>query len=129
MADVSATTGVVWEDSTPFLMARIEGTDGDLITQADVSSIAYTSVDMHGDTTSAVSSGALVVAATVFDTLQTDSRWTVDSTGYNFGFLLPAACIPEGDRCYSIDVVLTMASGGSIPVVWKLTTKKRYKGS
>ena len=90
MANAVATKALVFKHGTLTMMARVVGEDAADIAQADVSSIIYTifalnEKDVNAETPvvnhTAVS---LTVASVVFDSLQTDARWTVDTTGYNF---------------------------------------------
>lgn len=72
--------GFVNEDSAFSVMQRLY-VDGALALQADFSSITYIIFNSAGATES---SGTLTVSSVVFDTVQTDARWTEDLTGYNF---------------------------------------------
>ncbi len=115
------TTTTIWEDSGAYLMSRILGSDGAAIQQADVSSIAYSVYDM--DDTSSPSTGSLTVANVVYDTLQTDARWTKDSTGYNFGWAAGASLFAGGDKVYTVEVAFTPASGEVYHVVFQVRTR------
>ena len=56
MADSSPITVNVWEDSSPFLMARITSpVDGTNLTSTGVASVAYTVYDIDGVTQTASS--------------------------------------------------------------------------
>jgi hypothetical protein len=82
-------------------MARIVGLDGEYVAQADISTITYEvweSVDSGG--TQIITSQSLTVSTVIYDTLQTDARWAVDDTGYNFRFDAPAASFPAGNKTY-----------------------------
>lgn len=100
---------VCFEDAGVTFLARIKGNDGSNITQASLSSIAYTVTDMADAST--VISGTLTISAVVFDALQTGARWTVDSTGYNFLWAAPATLAPTGGRKYRVELLFTPASG------------------
>jgi len=100
----------VIEDSGLRWMARILGNDGDAIVQADISAIVY-SVYNKADLTTATTTGTLTVSDVIFDTLQTDSRWGKDSTGYNFAWNVPASIFALGNVTYRIEVKLTPAAG------------------
>lgn len=105
-------TGVVIEDSGAFCMARVEGNDAANLTQAAVTSIFAVVLTLDGTVTTA--SHELVVADVIFDTLQTDDRWARangDSTGYNLGFVAPAAWFATGGIVNVIELTVTPAAG------------------
>lgn len=114
-------TGAVWEDSTPFLMARLVDIDNKVLTKDDVSSIACKVFDLDAAPQDEGTSVAVVKANVIFDTLQTGERWTADTTGYNFGHALPAARLSEGDHRYRIEYIFTLADETTFPVVYILT--------
>jgi len=111
----------IYEDSGAYLMARVLGGDGAAVQQADVSSIAYSVYDM--DDTSSPATGTLTVANVVYDTLQTDARWTKDSTGYNFGWAAAATLFPTGDKLYLAELLFTPASGEAYHLVFHVRTR------
>ena len=105
---------VVFEGAHAHIMGRLRDSDGSLITQATVSSIAWSIYD-HIAPTTVVASGTLTVADVVFDTLQVDARWTqenpLDSTGYNFRAVYAPTRFPRGGRTYRLEQALTLSSG------------------
>lgn len=130
-------TGIVVNRSGVTLMARLLGNLGTPITIATVASIAWKVSDLT--TGLAVASGTFTVATTVFDSLQMDSRWTLDNAnalgpdqryGYNFLAVLPAATfaatvltgqanLTPADRL-RCDVTFTPVSGEvfAVPFEW-----------
>jgi len=94
------------------ILARVHQ-DGDLITQAGITSIAYAVYDRSA---TLVGDGSLDVGDCVFDTLQTDLRWTVDRTGYNFLGVIPGELFETGGN-YTVTVVFTPADGSTFPIV------------
>ena len=78
------TTAIVTEDGAFSVMARVD-LDGAVASflQAAISSITLAVYDVS-DVSSTFATDTLTVSGVVFDTLQTDGRWNVDSTGYNF---------------------------------------------
>jgi hypothetical protein len=100
-------------------IARVVGLDGEVVVQADISSIALEVYDEDSDTpTTSVLSAVPVVASTIFDTLQVDSRWGEDDIGYNFRYaILASALTAVGGHTYRCEFLLTPSSGGPIPVV------------
>lgn len=113
----------VWEDNGFSLMDRLIGNDATDLTQAAVTSIAWSIYDL-ADATVAFATGTLTVATVVFNSLQTDARWTTDSTGYNFRWDVPATTLTGGDRVYKFEIKFTMTSGEPFHDVWEVTTKK-----
>ncbi len=104
----------VLEDSDFSLMFRVYGADAAAITRASLTSITYTVWDLDAtDPTSSVDSGTLTVADVVFDTLQSDDRWTTDDVGYNFRHDVADTVCSTGGHTYRIEHKFT-ASGGQI---------------
>ena len=106
MPSVGYIQGTVWEDTTPYLMARVVGATAEILTRSDISSVSYTVVDID-DNTTVVASGSPSKDTVFFNSLQTDARWTKDSTGYNFAFALPATALPNGQQTYVVDFQIT----------------------
>lgn len=69
---------------------------------------------------------ALTVSAVIFDTLQTDARWTIDSTGYNFRHTPGASNFASGDRRYRIEYVFDPVSGENFALVYHVTAMKLF---
>lgn len=109
------------------LMGRVEGDNGANVTQAAISSIAYSvgtlTVEDDGEETFAeTASGSLTVADVVFDTLQTDARWDRDATGYNFRWTAPGSLRPTAGDTYRFVVTMTQSGGGLIVCKWDVPT-------
>jgi len=114
MASPLLIKGSAYEDGGCSIMARITGTDGANIVQADVSAITLAVYDPTG--TVITPAPTVVVATSVFNTLQTDSRWTADSTGYNFRYDV-AATVMSSPGTYRYEFKFTPASGATYWVV------------
>lgn len=102
----------VMESSGVTLMARIRYPDGDLALVADTTSIkrriyaGATRISAEGD-------DSLVVADTIFDTLQTpalDARWSLDTTGANFIDEIDDDVFVDGDKLYTVWYIIEPAS-------------------
>jgi hypothetical protein len=115
MANVNYTE--VLEDSGKRLMNRITDDSGTDLEQADVSSIAYTVYDA-ADLSSSTASGSLTVSTVIYDTLQTDSAWDTDSTGYNFGWSAPSSIFSKGGILNKVEIAFTPASGEAFKLIW-----------
>ena len=120
MAEPLEITGAAYEDGGTSIMARITGLDGANIVQADVSTITCTVFDAAG---SSVSTPTVTVSTSVFDTLQTDSRWSADSTGYNFRFDGAASVMTAPGERYRFEFKFTPASGAVYWVVATVTAR------
>jgi hypothetical protein len=90
MPEITDIFGTTMKNGTATLMARIVGHDAALATPDDIASVDYSIYlldDDDPDARSAVTGHdevSLTVADVLFTSLQTDDRWTVDTTGYNF---------------------------------------------
>lgn len=110
----------VWEDSSLTVMARITGNAGTNITQASLTSIKLRVFDLDDDGAEVGAEATLTISSVVYDSLQTsDPRWTVDSTGYNFLYTIPAARFPTGPCLALCQFVITPTSGDPFPFVCK----------
>jgi len=99
--------GTIQEDSTFSVMMRIEA-DGSNAVQADISSITWAIYD--ADETDATATGTLTVSNVIFDTLQTDGRWSKDDTGYNFRHDVAATVLTDPGT-YQIEYKVTFTGG------------------
>lgn len=100
-----------FEDGGYTMMSRILGASASAIVQADISSISISVFDLDNSNSTAQAATALTVSSVVFNTLQTDARWTKDSTGYNFRYTIPASTFATGEHNYLAEVKFTPASG------------------
>lgn len=113
------TRASVFEDSGAVVMARVRGSDGSYVQQADLSKIERT-ISTPGNVGTATN---IDITASVFDTLQTsDPRWTVDTTGYNFRDTVSATDLPLANVTYRVEYKFTPTSGQPFWVVYELTT-------
>ncbi len=111
---------VFWQGNSLVVLARIVGLNQVAITQASLSgtigrTVANVNTKLAGDAT------ALVVADTVFNSLQTDYGWDQDSTGYNFRDIISGANFPLGDVPYQIQYAATDTS--SRPLVFAMNVR------
>lgn len=116
--------GSVWEDGGATVMARVIGNAGTAITQASLTSIHYSLFDTNGATpeTAVVAGTSLTVSDVVFDTLQTDARWTQDATGYNFRHTIAASVLAAPAHLYRAEYKFTPTSGEVFWVVAEILT-------
>lgn len=124
MAAVDVNRQTIWEDGDATEMARfqVNGVNG---VQADVTSIVRKVFDLASDTpTTAIATDTLTVANVVFDTLQTDARWTKDSTGYNFRDRIAGTNFPTGGHTYRVEYFFTGSASESFFVVFEHPARK-----
>ncbi len=124
MKPTDITRETVWEDCGATNLGRLVGVDGTYITQATVASIQREIFDVDGDTPDvAVDSSSLVVADVVFDTLQTDARWSEDVVGYNFRDVVAGSILATGEHHYQVEYLFTPASGEAYMLMYVLDAK------
>jgi hypothetical protein len=103
---------VVNADSTFVFMARIQNTDGDYVTEAEVSSVTMKLFDVT-DPDSEVEIGFddlpdlgidpnPEVGEVIYDTLQTETIWTKNSDSIGFNFKVKGR-VPSVDHLYRIE--------------------------
>lgn len=97
------------EASSFSLMYRVY-VDGVAMVQSDVSTIEYAVVN-EGTKEVITALTSLVVADVVYDTLQTDVRWTKDNVGYNFKHDVGHTITTDPDISYRLEYKVTLASG------------------
>jgi hypothetical protein len=129
MADAMDTYGTAFKNGSAVLMARIVDQSGINVVQADIRAIQYSVYlldDQNPDSRTAVAGHAgvsLAVANVVFDALQTDPIWIVDTTGFNFRHALDVSAHPAfaiAGRRYLIEYQLTPVVGQAILVRFRM---------
>ncbi len=116
--------GRVFYNSSATLLARVVKYDGTYVTQSALSSASYTINEVgtngtNGDAVTGHSNVSVPVSNLIYDTLQTDDTWTVDSTGYNFRHVLDISsnlAFPTAGTTYRVTFTLTPTSGPPIIV-------------
>lgn len=104
-------------------MARFKSPAGANGVQADITSITLSVFEESSST--AVATATLTVSSVVFNSLQTDARWTVDSTGYNFGYATVASQVPAPGK-YRFEFKFTPASGAVFHIVFLVPVMDLY---
>jgi len=123
--------GTIWEDSGVQLLARVNRADNTPLLQAEITSITGKVFLLDSTTpTTASSTPTVTVASVIFDTLQTDSRWDADSTGYNFKLQLGASAFATGNARYRIEFEFDPSTAGeeNCVMVFELSVQERYAG-
>ncbi len=120
---------VVFRNATATFMARVENSSGLAVNQASVASILYTVYELVKDDPTVLTpvtghqEVALGTTEVVYDTLQLDSAWTVDATGYNFRHELDVSlneAFSEAGGIYQVRYELTPVAGQKIVFRFKL---------
>ncbi len=132
MPIASDVQGYVFKNSSIILLARIVGEDGLPITTSTLSSIDYTIYELgeaNPDTLTAITghtSVSVTIADTVFDQLQSDELWTVDTEGYNFKHVLDVSvdqAFAKAGVQYQVRFELTPTSGQTIVARFNLKSR------
>jgi len=89
MPNASDISGTVFVGGSSTNMARIIGISGSVVTRADIATITYSlySYNKYSGARTVVTNHdtvSLTVHDVIYDALQKDALWTVDTTGYNF---------------------------------------------
>lgn len=129
MAEAIDIHGTAFKNGSVTLLARIVGADGVNVIGSDINTIKYSVYlldDQNPDNRIAVADHtnvSLAVANVVFNSLQTDAMWTVDTTGYNFRHVLDVSthqAFTVAGRRYLIEYQLTPAVGQMILVRFRI---------
>jgi len=119
-------TDTVFAGSGITFLARLRGDDGQLITQASLSGVTVDVWDRSNSDVSVLST-AVTVTTSVFDTLQTDPRWTADTTGYNFRYDMADTVLSQDNHKYRVEFWFTPVTGSKFPLVWEISTIETLK--
>lgn len=116
--------GSVWAGQPAPFLGRAVGTNGQLPTTSTVSAITAVISDLT-DPTQAAYDWTPSVSNVIFNTLQTDARWTKDTTGFNFLDVVPGAAFPIVDHIYDVSYTITPVGGSSYQfAVYRVTARK-----
>lgn len=112
--------GTVFKKGTVTCLARVVGNAVTPIGTTDIGAVSYSVglLDSHDvDSRTAVTGHtnvSLSPAEVLFDTLQSDNRWTIDSTGYNFAHTIDISshdAFAWAGRDYLVEYRLTPVLG------------------
>ena len=113
--------GVAIEDGGATLLARIVGNSAVNITIASITGITY-QVFQKGTTVDIAENSPLTPSNVIFDALQTDAVWTIDSTGYNFSYAAVALEFPTGNEVFSFEFKFDPTVGEDFYVLYEINT-------
>ncbi len=117
----------IWAGDTPSCRDRITDADGVNLTQADVATITRDVVDASRGKSLQLAQ-SVTVASVVYDTLQTDAMWTVDTDGYNFKCTVPGSLLPHAGRIYRVRFNITTTGGTLFYSNWEFHTHESLPG-
>jgi hypothetical protein len=115
--------GKVFRHGSAVFMARIVNASGEIVNQASVAALEYTIYELTSDDPSGLipvtghEGVSLTVGTVVFDTLQNDGAWTVDTQGYNFRHELDVSAneaFESAGKVYQVRYELTPVLGQKI---------------
>jgi len=127
----------VFASNPLIVMDRVEGAAAANVVQADVTTPVTLRVWQHDTREDAINAangtevGAvanIAVVDCIFDTLQTDARWTEnggDAEGYNFRATIPAARFPTGGKWNRAQLLFNPSASGEddFRLVWVIEVK------
>ena len=129
MAEAIDIYGTAFKNGSVTFLARIVGQSGGNVLQTDLNTVKYAVYlldDQNSDSRTAVAGHTdvtLPVADVVFNTLQTDAIWTVDTIGYNFRHVLDVSAhqaFTVAGRRYLVEYRLTPVVGQVIVVRFRV---------
>src|SRR4051794_27635729 len=111
---ISLTSKVnVIANSGATLLARVRRSDGANMVAADVSTFVVKVYDASGNLTATLANGA----HTVYSSLQTDTRWVKDTTGYNVSIDVPGSSWTTA-QIYRVEAKITPTTGNAFFLLW-----------
>lgn len=122
MLATDSVRGYIWQGTACVLLGRLRNLSGAYLTQASLTSIAYKVVDLKAIPAAVINSGTFVIGSVIFDTLQTDARWQIDATGYNFAATLTGSNFPNAATAYRVQVTFTQTDANAFIGSWQPTT-------
>jgi hypothetical protein len=112
---------IVTQQNPTVILARVIDSTGSLITKTE---ILWITIDVfNAESGEQTLAQTIPVVDCVFDTLQTDARWTTDSIGYNIAVPVDASALPDGDIVYQMQVTLCPLAGERFRIVSRVKTK------
>lgn len=116
------TRGNAIQSSTGVCMKRVLTQAGTVLLPTDVTSLSASVYNADTGQLSATLAGG---ATTIYGSLQTDARWTEDTTGYNVAIVVPGTAWPSaGD--YRVELVIVPVVGTQFKLLWDVQVQKTY---
>lgn len=133
---MAVVTGTVYEGSAFTLLARVTDKNNAALTSAVVSTITYEVWDITGNLPRKIVSETSLTPSAVFFAIRTGGPWTVDSTGYNFLYEVPATDLSgrskntyPNARQYSVEFKVTPTTGSPIFLVFQVNALPTLYGT
>jgi hypothetical protein len=120
-------SATIAEQQDAVLCARVYANDNTIVVQADVLQVLVRVYDVSG---TEVYGKEEDPADVIYNTLQTDARWTEDGTGYNLRVTIPGRGVfLSGGANYGTEIILEMADGDAIAIrgTLRITPLGAYK--
>lgn len=102
---------IVIAKSTFPILARLVDQDGEPLLQAGVDTITWAVYPESGGDSEA--SGSLTPSNVIYDTLQTDTIWTKDTTGFNFRHMVASTVLTTAGT-WRFEYIITLATSGYV---------------
>jgi hypothetical protein len=112
---------IVTQSNPTSFLARVQDQSGNLITQASATAITVTVWNVETSTQTDTFSPS--VSSTIYNTLQTDGRWTTDSIGYNLAINLDSSAFNAGNCRFQVQVAITPQSGSVYRLIAVVETR------
>ena len=123
-------TGEIYEDQIVTSMARIMLPSVGPIQQANVSSdisLEVYNITSEDPDVAIAATTTTTATASIYNALQTDTRWTVDTVGYNFKHsYTPDEGLLEGGNTYRFEYKITTSDDGILFVITEVAVRSVY---
>jgi len=116
------TRATIYEDTAITCMARIQSDEATNILNEDVTSFKVSTFTNGTTPTTETEVTSGFDDVNIFDELQTDARWSKDTTGYNFRYQVPASVFVTGDATYTIEFEFTCPTQPTFFVIFVVDT-------
>jgi hypothetical protein len=113
---------IVIENTSVVCLARVRASSGSYLTQATTTSLTVKVFNLNDRSQSGATQTPSKTSC-VFDTLQTDARWSEDSTGYNLAVPITADYLTDGNIVYQVECKLVTTDSMPFYILWQVQTK------
>jgi hypothetical protein len=117
----NTTYAIISEGNPATILARIQDQFGVPISQSQVTSISVAVWNVETSTLIATTTPS--VSSCVFDSFQTDGRWSIDAIGYNFAANIDGTSFNVGDNVFQIQATITPITGDPYVITARVQTR------